>query len=278
MSFTRKLYTADLHFGHSGIRQHCPKTRDFALTEEMDIAIMLRIQERVGHDDILYIIGDFSVCSDQEYVRHCFAMLPGRKILVLGNHDVDRRGRVRKEIAALPWDRPPTHAIETTDEGCCLYLHHYACRTWPAMHRGSYHLFGHSHGSLPPMGRSRDVGIDCSDANFAPMTFKEIQESLVSVNPDWHASLVTAFGAAVPPIESFRVRPVLQPVVWQMYADLEARGLLQYVRIIGIETRSRGWVTVTRQIDTSLSVADRRVADELIVDWEMDLSEADRHD
>lgn len=277
MSFVRKWYTADLHFGHGGIRQHCPATRNFAIVEEMDIAIMCAINERVGHDDILYIIGDFAVCSDPEYVEHCFRMLNGRKILVLGNHDIDRKGRVRKDLRDLPWDRPPVHALETTDERCRIYMHHYGCRTWPAAHRGNYHLFGHSHGSLPPLGRSRDVGIDCADTHFAPMTFKEIQESLMSVDSAWHASLVTAFGSAVSPIESFRCRPVLQPVIWSMYADIEARGMLQSIRIIGIETRSRGWVTVTRQIDTSLSVAERRAADELVVDWEMDMSETDRH-
>lgn len=178
MSFTRKYYTSDLHFGHAAIREHCPQTRNFAVVEEMDIAIMMAINERVGKDDLLYILGDFAVCPDPEYVQHCFSMLNGRKVLILGNHDLDRKGRVRKDLIDLPWDRPPTHALETTDEGCRLYLHHYACRTWPAAHHGSYHLYGHSHGSLPPHGRSRDVGIDCADANFGPMTCAEIKETL----------------------------------------------------------------------------------------------------
>ncbi|MCV3768899.1 hypothetical protein [Rhizobium sp. TRM95796] len=178
MSFTRKFYTADLHFGHSKIRDYCPATRDFASVEEMDSEIFTRVQERVSASDLLYILGDFAVCPDPEYVRHCFHMLPGRKRLILGNHDIDKKGRVRKDLADLPWDRPPTHALGTTDVGCRLYLHHYACRTWPAAHNGSYHLYGHSHGNLPPLGRSRDVGIDCADTHFAPMSFAEIKETL----------------------------------------------------------------------------------------------------
>jgi calcineurin-like phosphoesterase family protein len=178
MSFTKKFYTADLHFGHAAIRQHCPATRNYAIVEEMDIAIMCAINERVGKNDILYVIGDFAVCSDAEYVRHCFNMLNGRKRLILGNHDIDRKGRVRKDIANLSWDRPPTHALETTDEGCHVYLHHYACRVWPRRHHGSYHLYGHSHGTLPSLGRSRDVGIDCTDTAFAPLTIREIKETL----------------------------------------------------------------------------------------------------
>lgn len=177
MSFVRKLFTADLHLGHHGILRHCPATRPFDSVEAMDTEIVSRINERVEKSDILYIVGDFAVSGDAEYVRHLFHAINGRKVLVLGNHDLDNKGRVRKVLAALPWDRPPTHAVETTDEGCRLYLHHYACRTWPAAHHGSYHLYGHSHGNLASMGRSRDVGIDCPDMHFAPATFTEIQES-----------------------------------------------------------------------------------------------------
>lgn len=179
MTFCRKLYTADLHLGHHGILKHCPATRPFDSAEEMDRAIVERINERVEPSDILYIVGDFALSGDVEYVRHLFHGINGRKVLIVGNHDLDRKGRISRTIRDLPWDQPPTHALETTDEGWRLYMNHYACRTWPAAHHGSYHLYGHSHGNLPPMGRSRDVGIDCSDAFFAPMTFAEIKESLL---------------------------------------------------------------------------------------------------
>lgn len=179
MSFTAKFYTADLHLGHHGILRHCAATRPFDTVEAMDAEIIRRINERVEKQDLLYIVGDLAVSSDAEYVRHLFNETNGRKILVIGNHDLDNKGRVNRFLRDLPWDQPPTHAVETTDEGCRIYLHHYGCRTWPAAHHGSYHLYGHSHGNLPPFGRSRDVGIDCPDMRFAPMTFKEIKESLV---------------------------------------------------------------------------------------------------
>lgn len=278
MTFIRKFYTADLHLGHHGILKHCSSTRPYETVEDMDGAIIERIDERVSSSDLLYIVGDFAISPDPEYVRHLFHSINGRKVLVLGNHDIDRKGRVKRNIRDLPWDIPPAAALETHDEGCRIYLHHYGCRTWPAAHHGSYHLFGHSHGNLPPLGRSRDVGIDCADAHFAPMTFAEIKETIMSLETAWYQSLVAAFGASVPSLESFRCRPSLQPMLWSMYADLQARGLLQSVRIIGIETRDRGWVTVVRQFRESLSVEHKRALDELLVDWEMDLSEADRHD
>ncbi len=278
MSFVRKFFTADLHLGHHGILKHCQATRPFDGVEAMDAEIVRRINERVERDDILYIVGDFALSGDTEYVKHLFHEIRGRKILILGNHDLDSKGRVSKTIRDLPWDIPPQHALETTDEGCPVYLHHYGCRVWPRHLKGAYHLFGHSHGNLAPMGRSRDVGIDCADAHFAPMTFSEIKETIMSVDPSWHQSLVAAFGASVPPLESFRCRPSLQAMLWNMYADLEARGLLQSVQIIGIETRERGWVTITRRLDPGLSAVDRRACDDLLTAWDMDLSEEDRRD
>lgn len=178
MSFCRKLYTADLHLGHHGILKHCSATRPYGTVEAMDAAIVTNVNERVERDDILYILGDFALSGDTEYVRHLFHEIRGRKVLILGNHDLDNKGRVARTIRDLPWHQPPTHALEATDEGCRLYLHHYACRVWPAAHHGSFHLYGHSHGNLPPMGHSRDVGIDCPDLAFRPATFAVIKESL----------------------------------------------------------------------------------------------------
>ncbi len=41
-----------------------------------------------------------------------------------------------------------------------FFLSHYAHRVWNGSHRGIIHLYGHSHGSLEPYGRSLDVGVD----------------------------------------------------------------------------------------------------------------------
>lgn len=41
-----------------------------------------------------------------------------------------------------------------------VILCHYAFRTWDCTHHGSYNLYGHSHGNLPPIGKQLDVGID----------------------------------------------------------------------------------------------------------------------
>jgi calcineurin-like phosphoesterase family protein len=176
MSFTRKFFTADLHFSHHGILRYCPDTRPFKDAVEMDVAILRAINDRIDADDLLYILGDFCVGGCKEYVQHLFHSIRCRKILVLGNHDVDKKGRIIRSLRDLPWNQPPTHALTTTDEGCLVHLSHYAHRVWPGSHRGSYHFYGHSHGNLPSIGKSIDVGLDAAGMEFMPKTFNEIRE------------------------------------------------------------------------------------------------------
>jgi len=50
-----------------------------------------------------------------------------------------------------------------------------ALRVWNQSNRGSWHLYGHSHGRLPevPNSLSMDVGVDTHD--FRPWHFDEIK-------------------------------------------------------------------------------------------------------
>ena len=58
-------------------------------------------------------------------------------------------------------------------------MSHYACRTWPGIRKNGWHFFGHNHGDMPPLGRSRDVGVDCKDVGFSPRTFKQLTCGMV---------------------------------------------------------------------------------------------------
>lgn len=180
MAFTQKWFTADFHFGHSGAMQWGLPSRSFASVEEMDAAIIAGVNERVGAGDLLFILGDFAVCPDADYIAHCFHALRGRKALLIGNHDLDKKGRLKASLSALPWDMPPVAAMETKADGQRLWLSHYAHRAWPAQHRGAYHFYGHSHSRLPSYGLSRDVGIDCPDLDFRPSTFAELTKDMTN--------------------------------------------------------------------------------------------------
>ncbi|MGO4566088.1 metallophosphoesterase [Rhizobium sp. 2YAF20] len=169
MAFTSQFFTADTHFGHALML----KDRPFTSPEEMDYHLIDAWNSIVRPDDIVWHLGDFSY-HDADRTASIFSQLRGRKRLILGNHDLDNRGDVRKSVASLAWDQPPTHYAETQQDGERVILNHYAMRTWSASVHGSWHLFGHSHGKLPALGRSRDCGVDCPDLGFAPASFKNL--------------------------------------------------------------------------------------------------------
>jgi len=174
MAFVTKRYLADTHFGHASIIANCG--RPFSSTDEMDAEIVRRWNQTVkSDDDITYILGDYGRPGEDPLAfRRLFHSLRGRKILIIGNHDLRKDGSLDPEIAALPWDIPPRDILEVKDGGRRVILCHYAMRAWPASHHGTVHFYGHSHGRLPGVGLSRDVGVDMPDVAFTPRTFAEL--------------------------------------------------------------------------------------------------------
>lgn len=61
-----------------------------------------------------------------------------------------------------------------------IFLSHYSHRVWDKHHKGYFHAFGHSHGSLDylPNGRSIDVGLDTAFKRFNEYRPYSIREFL----------------------------------------------------------------------------------------------------
>lgn len=178
MSFVKKFYTSDTHLGHERMLSMQP--RPFPSIEEHDEYIIEAWNSVVGDDDVVYHLGDFAfgLSRDAERIREIFARLKGRKHLIIGNHDVDKKGALHPTLSSLEWAARPEHALRTKDGGKDIWLSHYAARSWPSQHYGSIHFYGHSHGKLPGVGRSRDVGVDMPDVAYTPRTFAELTKDM----------------------------------------------------------------------------------------------------
>ena len=176
-----KFYTSDTHFFHDlMLSPTLRRPRPFASVDEMNEALIQNWNAAVHPKDLVIHLGDFSfkLTEQATEIRRIFGRLNGRKRLILGNHDVDKRGNLHPTLAALDWDAEPTHMVETTDEGQRLVLCHYGMRVWPGSRKGVYHFYGHSHGDLPSQGLSRDVGVDVPDTGYSPRTFRQLTGEL----------------------------------------------------------------------------------------------------
>lgn len=157
-------FTADSHYGHSKVIEYTK--RPFANSEEMDAHLIRNWNAVVKPGDLVYHLGDFALCKESRAVTIAKRLL-GQKFLIFGNHDK----RLRKHKPFLDewiWTKD---IAEIDAAGQRITLCHFAMRVWNKSHHGAWHLYGHSHGSLPddPNARSVDVGVDNWD--YTPVSY-----------------------------------------------------------------------------------------------------------
>ena len=83
--------TADLHLNHANVIQYC--NRPFADATQMNEHLVAQTQ-KVKDDEWLVIVGDLAM-GDHLVAMEWVRRIPGRKVLVLGNHDLTRAGKCR---------------------------------------------------------------------------------------------------------------------------------------------------------------------------------------
>lgn len=77
-------FTSDLHFGHKHVIDFCK--RPFANVDEMNNKLFARWEHAVKPTDTIYVLGDLSFQHPRDGMPLLFN-LPGKKILIQGNHD-----------------------------------------------------------------------------------------------------------------------------------------------------------------------------------------------
>ncbi len=149
---------SDFHWGHSGIMRHCPETRGhYRDVQDMNEDMCRRWQEMVSQHDTVYMLGDIAFMSGYNASK-IISGLPGRKILIIGNHDKATLKDVnfRKCFAEIH------HYLEAKYNGHRLMMMHYPLVEWNMCHHGAIHFHGHLHQN--PSGleqyRARNVGWD----------------------------------------------------------------------------------------------------------------------
>jgi calcineurin-like phosphoesterase family protein len=181
-------FTADTHFGHGNIIKYCQRpflSRDeeaatradprakLRLSAETvhrhDTALLDAINERVGIDDHLWIVGDFCWGGFAEARAYRDRIRCANVFLVWGNHDCG-------EIAPVFSDTIDQGMIRV--EGQEIWLNHYPMRSWNKAFHGSWHVYGHVHGRLQREDDAKtaflvkDVGVDACD--YRPISFAEL--------------------------------------------------------------------------------------------------------
>lgn len=161
-------FTSDLHIDHKNILKYCKRPAE--TIEEMQEKIIANHNAVVSKKDVVFNLGDFTF--NGKNAEPFISKLNGRVFnLIAGNHD-DARSRAAFDTCS---DMAELTVTEEDGTKQFIVLCHYALRVWNHSHHGSWNLYGHSHGSLPGIGKQMDVGIDCHP-EFRPFSYNELKD------------------------------------------------------------------------------------------------------
>ena len=79
---------SDLHLSHANVIKY--QDRPFSSVEEMNKTILNNWKTTVNKRDTIINLGDFCFKSNKSFIESVLKNTPGRKILIMGNHDKSR--------------------------------------------------------------------------------------------------------------------------------------------------------------------------------------------
>jgi calcineurin-like phosphoesterase family protein len=166
-------FVSDTHWGHARVIEY--SKRPFKSVEEMNCQLIANWNKVVAPTDVVWHLGDFAFLP-YDRVKDILRQLNGTKRIVLGNHDKviwqNKANLLGQKLFASIESYHELHI----DKKTMIVLFHYGQRVWNKSHRGSIQLYGHSHGSLPPFGKSVDVGVDSKEITeeYRPVSLDEV--------------------------------------------------------------------------------------------------------
>lgn len=182
------FFTSDTHYGHKNVLNFCH--RPWENIKDMNDGLVDSWNRVVGHNDIVFILGDFVWFSDSRAIAKILNKLNGKHIyIILGNHDklsgfkrIDTsRVTILSDIVHLYISHPKLNFVQ---EVICS---HYPLMTWSHREKGSINLHGHIHSGklserntdidLPSwIGQQYDIGVDNND--YKPIELTEVLHKL----------------------------------------------------------------------------------------------------
>lgn len=171
-------FTSDHHFFHNNILKHQSDTRHiFDNVYDMNEKMIEIWNSTIKNEDCVYYLGDISFGNDIQ-TQELLNRLNGKIFYILGNHDkvINKNKEIQKRFE---WIKD-YYYLKLYNEK--IVLCHYCFEIWNQHHYGSWHLYGHSHGTFSDFSnrKRKDIGVDTH--NFLPYSFDEIKEVMKHKN------------------------------------------------------------------------------------------------
>jgi len=132
---------SDLHLSHKNISQHAGRPFDNIVYMNQTLETNAQC---VGKDDVLLCLGDVSF-DEPDATRQWLARCPGRKYLILGNHDIDRSRKI-EALTTLGFDGIGECLVLPHQDRLLWFTHYPIARERLPAHVTNVH--GHTHQHL----------------------------------------------------------------------------------------------------------------------------------
>ena len=167
------FFCSDLHFFHSKVVEYCNRPWT---AEEQTEELIRRWNSRVSNEDVVYSLGDFAFAKDSQYgkVVDIIEQLNGTITFIKGNH-CQKRLWDKINSLNLPNVKRICDYQEVTIDKTKICMSHFPMVIWNRAQYGSWHLFGHVHGSYEGKGKSLDCGID-NHPDYQLFSYEEVRD------------------------------------------------------------------------------------------------------
>ena len=150
----RVFITSDTHYAHKNICRGVTdwrtqdgeipvgSTRDFETIEQMNNRLVNGINNVVGQDDTLIMLGDVSFGGFENIGIFLDRLICKNIHLILGNHDThieNDRENIQSRFLSVQ------HYLEVNINDKNFVLCHYPLQSWNGLNKGVIHLHGHVH-------------------------------------------------------------------------------------------------------------------------------------
>ena len=165
---------SDTHFGHSNVLKfedddgNLIRGAHFDSIEEHDEAIIDNWNAVVGHQDIIYHLGDVFMGPKDEFITK-FKRLKGRKRLVLGNQD-DAKFFIKNELISkvVMWRMFREEGLLLTH----VPVHNSTLGEGRFGGKPMINIHGHIHQNASPTDRHKCVCVE--HTNYAPVNIEDL--------------------------------------------------------------------------------------------------------
>lgn len=167
----KNYFSSDWHLDHANVIKY--DGRPFDNVDEMNDAIIDNHNKIVKPGDNFYFLGDF--CFNNHHTEGFLQRVQGNLFFIKGNHDKRDTIKLYEKYGIYLGEQKKIKINEQE-----IVLNHYSMNVWDKSHHGVWHLFGHSHGSLPANNYSLSMDVGVMLHGYKPLEFSQIKEIMLT--------------------------------------------------------------------------------------------------